>query len=459
MLVEFVGVSNRRGANPKIQTERLVNVEPEPIDGEGRALYQLRAAQGYAATELADLELPARATIFHNDLIYVVAGGTLFSVAEDGTETLIGAIPDDLATTMASLGDDLAIAAGGRRFNWDGTSLTNPDDGAFSGAGSVTSNDDRIIASEPDGQQFDWSNLLDAETIDALNFARKGSKPDELLRVIATNEDVWLMGASSSEIYYTVSNPSNSSEVYDRVPGAVIETGIISRGLAVNFHDELFFVGSDKKIHIAVGTQMAEISRGAQRDAISAEAPERIFAYEADGNRFIVVWFRNSPAWIFKKDVGIWFERSTGVRFGPWEVIDTVKAWNNEWYALTIGGQLRKMERVYADGAQAQRRTMVSIPIDASAEKFRIKSVEIRLRSGDPGLTREARISFRYTKDGGNNWSKWRIEDVGDVGEFATRNIMRGLGSFRNFSFEISVTDPIPLFVESACIIKFNDGR
>lgn len=457
MKLEFVSSSNRRGENPKIQTERLVNVEPELIDGQGKALYQLRPAQGYSSAALADLELPARAAIFHNDLIYVVAGGTLFAVSQDGTETLIGAIPDDTATTMAALDDDLAIAAGARRFNWDGTSLTNPTDGAFTGAGSITSNDDRIIASEPDGQRFDWSDLLAAETIDALNFSRKGSKPDKLLRVISSNEDVWCLGASSSEIFYTTSNPQNSSEVYARVPGAVIETGIMGRGLAVNFHDELFFVGADGKVHVGVGTQTAEVSRGAQRDAIKAEKPERMFAYEAAGNRFIVVWFRNSPAWIYKQEAGIWFERSTGVRFGPWEIIDTLKAWDNEWYGLTIGGQLRKLDSIYADGANVMRRSMVSIPIDADAKRFRIRSIEIRLRSGDPGLTRTAKIGFRYTKDGGNTWSSWRIEDVGDVGEYARRTIMRGLGSFRNFSFELEISDPIPLFVESACIIHFNE--
>lgn len=52
-------------------------------------------------------------------------------------------------------------------------------------------------------------------------------------------------------------------------------------------------------------------------------------------------------------------------------------------------------------------------------------------------------VDFRYSKDGGNNWSDWRQCDMGEVGDFVKRIEMRRFGQGRQWVFDIRVTDPV----------------
>ena len=52
-------------------------------------------------------------------------------------------------------------------------------------------------------------------------------------------------------------------------------------------------------------------------------------------------------------------------------------------------------------------------------------------------------IDFRYSKDGGRNWSDWKQRSLGDVGDFVKRVTFRRLGQGRQWVFDIRVTDPV----------------
>lgn len=46
-------------------------------------------------------------------------------------------------------------------------------------------------------------------------------------------------------------------------------------------------------------------------------------------------------------------------------------------------------------------------------------------------------VDFRYSKDGGHNWSNWRQCSLGQVGAFQRRVVMRRFGSGRQWVFHI----------------------
>lgn len=52
-------------------------------------------------------------------------------------------------------------------------------------------------------------------------------------------------------------------------------------------------------------------------------------------------------------------------------------------------------------------------------------------------------VRFRYSKDGGNNWSDFRDASLGEVGEFVRDIEWNRLGRGRQWVFDISNTSPV----------------
>lgn len=52
-------------------------------------------------------------------------------------------------------------------------------------------------------------------------------------------------------------------------------------------------------------------------------------------------------------------------------------------------------------------------------------------------------IDFRYSKDGGRNWSEWRHLSMGSVGDFNQRLTARRIGRGIRWVFDIKITDPV----------------
>ena len=50
---------------------------------------------------------------------------------------------------------------------------------------------------------------------------------------------------------------------------------------------------------------------------------------------------------------------------------------------------------------------------------------------------------LRYSTDGGHSWSNEIPAPIGKVGEYDTRVIWHRLGRARDFTFEVTVTDPV----------------
>lgn len=48
-----------------------------------------------------------------------------------------------------------------------------------------------------------------------------------------------------------------------------------------------------------------------------------------------------------------------------------------------------------------------------------------------------------YSKDGGRNWSNWKLRSLGEVGEYTRRVRLHQLGAGRQWVFKIRVSAPI----------------
>jgi len=51
-------------------------------------------------------------------------------------------------------------------------------------------------------------------------------------------------------------------------------------------------------------------------------------------------------------------------------------------------------------------------------------------------------LRMQYSDDGGNNFTDWEEESIGEVGEYGQRVVFTRLGSFRNRVIRIRCTAP-----------------
>lgn len=63
-------------------------------------------------------------------------------------------------------------------------------------------------------------------------------------------------------------------------------------------------------------------------------------------------------------------------------------------------------------------------------------------------------VDFRYSKDGGHNWSDWRKLPMGQTGDFVKTLQARRLGIGRQWVFDVRVTDPVKADILAASIMS-----
>lgn len=449
--VQFVGESNRASDNPSITSERLVNLYPERAPVGARSPYVLRSVLGYGI-EHADLDNKiVRAAKAIDGSIFVAASGSIFEIEGNGTVTNRGAITDDDQTTIEANGALVTIAAGGDYYVLDGASLTTPGSGAFTSEGSVGYADQYTLISEQSGRRVEWTDLGDPKTREALSVKIKEGRSDNVLRVISTQGQVWVMGEESMEIWYNTGQANEAA--FQRVPGAVIDYGLKAPVLAIEYKSRLFYVGADNAVYAATGTEPVAISNPALEKAISEDTPSHMFFYEDRAHQFVCIRFEDRPAWCYDLRERLWHERSTGVDGGPWEVVQAVFAFGR-WHGVTDLGSVRRLARTNQDGTNPLLRTATSRPLYINGDQFTVSSLEFLGQPGLTGIDRNVKMMVRPSWDGGVTFRDERFAPGGAIGEYSTRSRLVSFGRGRHFAVRVAMSDPLEWPMESDAVVE-----
>lgn len=472
-VIEFVGQSRRDSDNTQAEPSRLVNYYREPASGD-RTRHILKSVLGTVA--FADLN-----TVFMRDMvevegtIYAVAGGQLYSLNANGVATSLGNVTDSEETTISGNNGNVCVTAGGDYYVWDGTTLSQSTDGAFSSYGSAFFLGQRTFLTEKNGRRVQWSGVAAPETLDALDFATTETRDDKNIRGIAISGDAWLFKQSSIEIW----GLSGATDVV--APLNTLDIGLKSFGLLSSFPNGAVFVGSDGVVYVTSGGGIQPISITAVETAIDQSEGVRCFYYEDEGHKFCCIRFRDRPAWCYDLSTGEWHERAEGVRHENWPAVAAVKAFGS-WHIGTDFGAINRMARVNADVDSPLLRRAVSRTLWQDSQRLRVAEFEIYGQMGgtsylgyEPvylsagGLnymdagggyilqagTRASEIDImcwlRVSRDYGKTWGQEKFKSLGKLGEYNTRAVWRGLGQSRFFVFELNCAAPvdIPIFCDA----------
>jgi hypothetical protein len=403
-----------------------------------------------------------------SDRVLVVAGATLH-VIQDGVTTAVGTIAGTSLVTFADDSIQVMIAAANAYKYVIETGVLSQlaiDDGVndtgFFGASSVTFLDSRFIWTVPNSGKIQWSKLLSTDTT-ALSFATAEAKSDDLVRVIASNGQLWLIGKKTTEIW----NSTGSADLpYQRQSGAYIPVGCVAKNSIAVFGSSLIWLAQTEH-----GANQIMMMNGYQPDRISNHAIETAlsnyvrtddayaFAYQSNGHSFYVISFPTAlKTWVYDATTGMWHERSY------YNSTDSVHEHHRAHCHCFFEGEHlvgdRSNGKVYKfdqnsetdDGATIirERTAPCSSP---HATRLIFDEVELICQVGQATDTKP-QIMLDWSDDRGKTWSNDRLaelaKDIGAIGEYEKRVIFRRLGQSFGRVFRVRMTDAGRLVITGA---------
>lgn len=431
----------------------LVNAFAEMAEGDKADQFAVMGIPG--TIPFANLgALPIRGTHRMDEVLYVVCGTTLYSVAQDGTSVSLGTVGGTLPVMMADNGSELAIQGGA--LNNQGyvlsggtlhTGIAN-----LPAVSNVVYIDGYFVWTVFESDQFIISGINDGLTYDPLDVATVEGDPDDIIACVNDHRELQFYGARTIEIWF---NSGASDFPFARQGNAFIERGCLDRDSLIKIDNSVHFVGDDRVVYRLNGYDPVRISTHAIEYQIADAQWYRAFTYTQFGHKFYVL---NTDVGSFAYDMatGAWHERRSLGR-------DNYRIRN----AVSCYG-----ETIFGDGYTGK----LYIPdLDVNTEDGEVIPIEIQIPSLQTNRLRTTLYAFeaqiqagvgnsddtnpqiilQYSKDGGNTFSAELSRPMGAVGAYLTRCIWRLGISYRQLQIKLKLPSKVQRFV----IAYFADVR
>jgi hypothetical protein len=389
--------------------------------------------------------------------VYVATDGSLSTLSEGGYIASVGTIADDVNTTISGNLGYVAVVAGGNYYTWNGTTLTEPPDGAFENYGSVDTLGQRMLLTEQNGRRFQWSDVADPDTLDGLNFATTEAGEDNNIRGVVLNGNYWIFKERSTEIWYQTGS-SNEAEAFARVSGGIVTTGLKGFNLLTKMRGGLFFVGNDNIAYVTSGEGLKVASTPPVARSISDNTPTHCFYYEHEGHKFCAIRFTDRPAWVYDFTTDEWHERSEGANHGPWAAVATTQDTQGKWIVVGDGGFVGQLSKtlggqIYDREGPLYRRA-ISRTLRSDSDPFKLSEVEFYADYGRADTDAETQLMAQFSGNRGNTWQSQRSMHLGNRGDYEKRVVFHSLGQFRHVTARIDMTHKYEIPIWSDVRVK-----
>lgn len=479
MLFEFVGPSYvYRTTN--FDNQRSINFYPAKSESQtSKGKYVLCPTPG--RTLFSTIPVQAiRGMYATADRAFVVAYNVLYELFSDGTVIDMGHLLTFSGNvSMADNGLQLIIvdgtAAGGWVFKFSDNSYiqinTSGTGAGFLGAVTVCFIGGYFLCNAPNTGIYFWSALYDGTTWDATDFANAEGSPDNLVAVVTTHRQVWLIGGNTVEVINNTGGGGTggaATDPFDIMQGVFIQYGTNAPFSVQQTANTIYWIGSDQSganvVWMADGYQPKKISTSAieyylsKYDATTATS----YSYQEDGHWFIEWSIQNMPTSIvYDAGLDAWHERSRwNSSSGLYERDRAnfhIYAFGKHLVSDFENGNIYEQSLSYnMDDSFLMRRTRTLPYFADDLEFLYFSEFQIDMQTG-VGLATDSniantdpQITLRWSDDGGHTWSTEISVPIGKIGEYTTRAIWRRLGRSRARVFECSVVANVPVYLIAA---------
>lgn len=465
MIVPFVGASYQMEAT-SFDNQRCVNLYPLVTENQdSKSVAALRSTPGLKK----EYEIGGggiRGGIESSNRGFFVSGQDFYEVLVDGSEikrgsllTGTGIVNLEENPTQVMLIDGLY----GYIFNKSTNVFEQITDAAFPTPSSLTYQDGYFIVTS--GQFFVISGINNGLSWNILDRKTVESSPDFLVGGKSDSSNLWFFGTKSTEVF------QNTGDVvfpFNKVEGAVIETGCAAQATIQEIDNALFWLGTDQN-----GDAIVWRSNGYNAQRVSTKGIERKIAestnfsesyawvYHERGSAFYLLQVKGlNTTLVLDVATGLWHERvhrnpMTGAEEqhrGSCHVFFNKKhlvgdRLNNKVYEMSLD--------YYDDDGDPLVKERVSPHYDQEKRLITHSQFELDMEVGvgtQTGQGKNPQVMLQYSDTGGRTWSSELWRNLGAVGEYFTRVRWNKLGSSRARVYRVRVSDPVFVQINEAYI-------
>lgn len=388
--------------------------------------------------------------LFSGAKFVVSADGHLY---KDGVS--LGTIDGAGPVWFASSDLELCVGRGAHAYSYNGTNLvaiTFPDSANVTWGTFLAG---LFVFDRANSRKFYWSAVLDARTIDALDFASAESSASYLLQSLAIGDVLYHGCKDKIEAWYPT---GDGTLPFLRISQRTAPRGIVASGTMVEYDNALHFIGNDRTVY-RMSDVPTPISNHGIDEQIADSGTFKLWTYKWDGHPVLIVRLDDASYGYDVSTGGLWHQRRTeGV--GNWAAFCSIQQSDGTpLFGSATGNELLEHSGWMEGASELYREFTAAVPLTHSQT---IDAIELDCNAGastDPDI--DPMIMLRYSRDAGNTWSEWIHKRLGKIGEFRTRPKWPRLGMFGppGALVHIRVTDAVPFRVSGATGDESSAGR
>ena len=441
--------------SPILSSQTAINIFPELTEQNSDEVGAFYGTPGISAKFTGSGEV--RGVHVAGGYLWAVIGSTVWRLDSSYGSLNVGSLPNSSGrVSMVHNPTQLAVA---HQDGWHWIALNGTSIASVSGApqGSILTYQDQYVLFTDVRGLFGITALADLSTIDPLDVADAEGDPDNLVAVISSHREAWLLGEETTEVW---DNTGAALFPFERNSGVFIDAGCAAKFSVAKGQNTVFWVGRDR-----TGMGMVLMANGYAPVRISTHPIEHLlngcsnlsdaigWCYHEEGHIFY--WLTIPPAADGTGDVSFvydtaakgWHQRawmdSNGLlhrhrancycQFGNDHVVGD---WQN--------GKIYKMslDTYTDDGAVIYRERAFDIP-DSEQKRVRIDKFEVFANIGDgasPSDGSPIKLWLQVSRDAGRNFGYQRIITTGYIGQTKARARWRRLGNGRDIVVRVATT-------------------
>jgi len=407
---------------------------------------------------------PPRGGIELNGRMFEVSGGTLFEVFADKTFVARGIVAKDSnPASLCANSIQLLIVSGGHAYCFTlATNILAEVTSQLAGVPVQCDCSDTIgVVMFQNSNKYQMSQVLDFTTWPGILVNEVSVFADNIVSIIFNHRELWVFGKKRSQPY----QDTGSIEIFDVIPGALIETGCAATFSVARVDNSVFWIGQDER-----GAVIAWRSNGYTPSRISTHAVEFwlsqqtniaslvSYSYQDHGHLFWVLYVPNSDcSWVYDIGENLWHKRATWISskgsYEPhwsWNHVfafgkHLVGDWNSSnLYEMSFdnvtdnGNLIRRVRRAPTVTNEKEWMYHTQLTVDFAAGL----GPQPALTDGE-GNPRQPLAVLRWSDDRGQTWSNEHVRGCGFAGQYSKRVFWMRLGRSRNRVYELIITDPV----------------
>lgn len=391
-----------------------------------------------------------------NGVLYKVSGTTLYEISSTGTQTSIGTISGSFRCSFINDATTMVIVSGGLVYSYNGTTLQEETDSDFESPQTVAYLNNQAIY-DGTNNRFAVSDAGLLTIINSLNYGAAESAGDDLVRVYAFNQVLYLLGQKTIEPWY---NTGEGEPPFARIEGGIITVGLGAMFSVSNNDNFMYFFSDDRSIYRVSGqssfTKVINPAIGytfQQYETVS-DAIGNCFTF--NGQNFYMLTFPSqNKTWVYSESSDSFFELSTGVDGSRHLSNSYVYIYGKHLISDYNSGDIYEWDfDTFTDNGETIKRVRQTRTLDggllspqAVGKTIFMGELEVIMNTGNTDLLSgqgsNPEIMLRYSDDGGRTWSGYINGLVGEKSQHNIKVKFSPLGSFRQRIIELSATDPL----------------